>query len=229
MDKITKQCPRCGKFFTVPARFSKQIYCSHSCGSFGKPKSKGFRSTTDVTTVTCQMCGKQFVVRTKYTKRFRAKFCSKSCHNKSMQRRITLTCQACGKEFEVRAKFRKRKYCSRTCRTVGLGRTKTKIEIAMEASLKDAGINAVPQFPIFRYSLDFAIPESKIAIECDGDYWHSLPECKRRDKSKDSYLANRGWLVLRFSESQINADISLCIQQIRQALSQRTACPLPSQ
>jgi len=76
------------------------------------------------------------------------------------------------------------------------------------------------EFQEVYYSLDFALPFSKVAIECDGDYFHCNPIFfpdgpkdkiqKRnagRDKAKNSFLENKGWVVLRFWECEINSGI----------------------
>jgi very-short-patch-repair endonuclease len=67
------------------------------------------------------------------------------------------------------------------------------------------------------YRLDFALfyerswgnGEIKIAIECDGHDFHEKTKGQaRRDKSKDRYLQSKGWIVARFTGSEIveNAD-----------------------
>lgn len=74
------------------------------------------------------------------------------------------------------------------------------------------------EFQEVYYSLDFALPSSKVAIECDGDFYHCNPVFfpngpkspiqKRnagRDKAKNTFLSNRGWIVLRFWECEINS------------------------
>lgn len=59
------------------------------------------------------------------------------------------------------------------------------------------------QFPLGKYKADFAIPAIKLAIECDGDYWHQQPQARAHDLMRDKELANYGWQVLRFSEDQL--------------------------
>lgn len=44
------------------------------------------------------------------------------------------------------------------------------------------------QYPIGPWVFDFYIPESDLLIECQGSYWHSLTDTKRRDSSKNSYI-----------------------------------------
>jgi very-short-patch-repair endonuclease len=40
-------------------------------------------------------------------------------------------------------------------------------------------------------------------IECDGEYWHSLPGAAERDKRKHAVLDARGFMVIRLSEASI--------------------------
>lgn len=56
------------------------------------------------------------------------------------------------------------------------------------------------QYPLGRYRADFAIPQLKLAIECDGQAWHSHPDKKASDQMRDAELAQHGWTTVRFSE-----------------------------
>ena len=51
--------------------------------------------------------------------------------------------------------------------------------------------------------IDFLIKDI-LVIECDGDYWHSLAEVKKRDWRKNMLLRLNAYPTLRFSESQIH-------------------------
>jgi|ETNmetMinimDraft_2_1059921.scaffolds.fasta_scaffold113678_2 very-short-patch-repair endonuclease len=104
----------------------------------------------------------------------------------------------------------------------------TKIEQAMAKELTKRGIPFKQQFAVGdKFVCDFMIPEIKLIIECDGDYWHANPliyksfkidkrqkESIRRDKYKDIYLKRKGWKVLRFFETDINKSIKQCVDQI---------------
>jgi very-short-patch-repair endonuclease len=92
------------------------------------------------------------------------------------------------------------------------GGRKTSIEARMALLLDKLGINYVFQYPILRYDVDFAIPELKIAIECDGEYWH---QDKKRDKERQSKIEKEGWFVLRYSETKINQ----CLNEIEDELA----------
>lgn len=76
-----------------------------------------------------------------------------------------------------------------------------------------------------RYTVDFACPIKKIAIECDGEYWHAkdvLPEnmtvvqkkLVANDKRKERYLLVKGWKLYRFWESSILEDVSRCVNEV---------------
>jgi very-short-patch-repair endonuclease len=62
------------------------------------------------------------------------------------------------------------------------------------------------------YRLDFALfcernwgeGEIKIAIECDGHNFHEkTKEQAQRDKARDRYLQSKGWVVARYTGSEI--------------------------
>jgi very-short-patch-repair endonuclease len=76
----------------------------------------------------------------------------------------------------------------------------------------------VPQFPVNcngqEYPLDFAIPQLKIAIEADGEMFHSNPKQLEKDKSRDAKLAQMGWTTLRFTETEIKDKIEQVMQTV---------------
>ncbi len=53
------------------------------------------------------------------------------------------------------------------------------------------------------YRLDFAYPEVKLGIECDGYRWHSSPAQLDRDRTRKNSLQSIGWTVLSYTYSQI--------------------------
>jgi very-short-patch-repair endonuclease len=71
------------------------------------------------------------------------------------------------------------------------------------------------------YLVDAIIIGPRIVIECDGEYWHSLPGALERDQKKTRYLQSRGYIVLRFSEAVLNTDIQSCGQKVVEALLSR--------
>ena len=82
---------------------------------------------------------------------------------------------------------------------------------------------------------DIVLTKYKIAIFVDGDFWHArghkenpgeqvrtnrdfwqkkLKQNVERDKAVDEALIEKGWLVLRFWESDIKKDLPGCVQQV---------------
>jgi very-short-patch-repair endonuclease/intein/homing endonuclease len=59
------------------------------------------------------------------------------------------------------------------------------------------------QYPLGPYKADFAIPQLKLAIEIDGQYWHKNPETKAHDEIRDQNLSKFGWTVVRFGETEL--------------------------
>lgn len=102
------------------------------------------------------------------------------------------------------------------------GLYKTNIEEAMAKALKDNNIDASYNFPIrckHGYILDFAIPDLKIDIECDGEVWHKIGNS--RDHKRNWVLRKMGWKILRFRGKQILENIDECIKEIKLNITER--------
>ena len=98
----------------------------------------------------------------------------------------------------------------------------TDIEVLMRDALDKANIKTTSQFPIrcrFGYILDFAIPDLKIDIEVDGEHYHQLGN--NRDRKRNWYLRNKGWVILRFRGNQIKNNIHTCVNEIKDTIKRR--------
>ena len=81
------------------------------------------------------------------------------------------------------------------------------------------GIDFSTQYPIkYSFILDFAFPDKKLAIEADGEPWHSTPQAKRRDKYRDNILKKQGWKVIRFWGNEIREDVEKVVDKILKEL-----------
>jgi len=105
----------------------------------------------------------------------------------------------------------------------------TKIELTMNKILKDIGYS-YEMHPKMFGNPDFALKRKKIAIFCDGDFWHGYnyrkkkPSMKywrekiernmKRDKRISNKLRREGWSVLRFWEHDIEKRMDVCIGRI---------------
>jgi very-short-patch-repair endonuclease len=90
-------------------------------------------------------------------------------------------------------------------------------ETLLYAELEEQRIPFMKQQPIDGlYVVDALVPGAKIVIEADGDYWHRStdPDIVKRDQKKTKYLQARGYIVYRFSESEIKSNVKACIDQI---------------
>ena len=65
------------------------------------------------------------------------------------------------------------------------------------------------------YSLDFAIPRKKLAVEADGSVHN---QTVRHDITRDQRLSDKGWQVLRISVREMRADPRKVKRQVRKFL-----------
>lgn len=78
-------------------------------------------------------------------------------------------------------------------------RTGTDLEDRVAWRLYRAGHDFVQEHSVGRYRLDFAWPDSKLAVEADG-WYHRSPEGAAKDSERDSWLRSEGWVVLRVDD-----------------------------
>lgn len=93
---------------------------------------------------------------------------------------------------------------------------KTQIERLMGEALVRLGIDAHFNYPEGGKWIDWAVVDKKVAIECDGAYWH---KDKEKDNARDVFLQNRGWTVLRFSDTEIILNSAYCAAKVARVLS----------
>lgn len=110
----------------------------------------------------------------------------------------------------------------------------TKIEEKLRKALWHCGVRYRKNYKQLPGSPDIALTKYRIAIFCDGDFWHGYQwdakKCKiksnrsywikkiedniARDKDYDEQLIELGWLPLHFWEHQINHDLDGCVSEI---------------
>ena len=93
----------------------------------------------------------------------------------------------------------------------------TKIELKIEALLIENDINHQKQVPLCNVAIvDFYLPDKKLVVQCDGDYWHNRPGAQERDKRQDKVLTQNGYTVIRLWEHDINNNLENSFKQIKQ-------------
>ena len=76
------------------------------------------------------------------------------------------------------------------------------------------------QCPFGKYIVDFYCAKALLVVELDGSQ-HYDPKIMEQDAVRSAYLESLGILVLRFSNKDINENLSGVCQAIDQAVNQR--------
>ena len=85
------------------------------------------------------------------------------------------------------------------------GRTHpTNLEKIVEALLRVLRVTYIQQHRIGRYLVDFYLPEYRLVVECDGEYWHRNSAWYNR--TRDHYMRGLGYRVCRLAEEVIKSD-----------------------
>ncbi|WP_067724577.1 AAA domain-containing protein [Oceanobacillus damuensis] len=66
-------------------------------------------------------------------------------------------------------------------------------------SITSKGFRVIPQYNVAGYFIDLVVmgEKTKLAVECDGDYWHTSPEDRERDFLRERVLQRAGWTFWR--------------------------------
>ena len=144
------------------------------------------------------------------------KFCSKVCQEQAWQ--------AAGRKTRWCGDTRNLQASRKGAFSVGLNpkTMNTSIERRMQKALQDRGFSFVTHQAIGQICRpDISFPEVKVAVFCDGDYWHRLPQWTIRDKRINRALKRRGWQALRFWGWEINNSVDVCAQKVEESLTKR--------
>lgn len=216
-------CTYCKNIYSLPFSSAKTSkFCSKIC--------KDAKARENGEDRNCLHCGKLFHASPNRLKR--GKFCSVQCDSDyaraqpeyQIPRRVRwrncpTTCLHCGKTYFVyNYELKTTKYCSRECLNRSTLNFVSSIEIKLKEELIKKGLLPTAQHQIGKYCIDLAFLDEKLAVECDGDYWHNLPAAKEKDARKDKFLNEKGWQVLRLKEHEINGDVESCAIKVCKVL-----------
>jgi len=118
----------------------------------------------------------------------------------------------------------------------------TKAELLMGRSLRSLGLRPAKNVKVLGRP-DFAFPRKRVAVFCDGDFWHgykfgnnprlNIKDNRRfwlnkitkniqRDAEVNRKLSLEGWRVLRFWEHEIKADARTCAGKVLKVVRARS-------
>ena len=116
----------------------------------------------------------------------------------------------------------------------------TKIEVMFRKALWHEGIRYRKNYKALPGCPDIAITKHKIAVFCDGEFWHGkdwakkepriksnreywIPKIERniqRDNEIDQQLKSMGWVVVRFWGLDIKKNLPACVDCIKDMIFQ---------
>lgn len=196
--RLLRICKSCGEQFYADHSLVQKgfgFYCSRDCWF------KLFEQQRKQ--VICRQCFKNFSVYQAVYKKH-PKFCSKKCKDDFNRDYIIKVCKTCKKEFEIpRWEVNKGKgsFCSRRCHRLFSG--ESSIETIIRLQLEKMSESFEQEVKFGKYHVDFYLPNRKLVLECDGEYWHKTEKARQRDRKKDKFLQAQGYKVLRLAEQDI--------------------------
>lgn len=119
-------------------------------------------------------------------------------------------------------------YCNTNCRFPGTLPEKLVFDYLMRLNVPfyfqyviDEGWATIG-FPVDSYTVDFYIPHCNVAIEVQGEYWHSLPDAAQHDALKQVILEASGVSVVYWWETDIYMGLAeLVYRDIPSAINYR--------
>lgn len=227
-DYPTRTCAKCGKEFVYNRMYQAGKFCSRECSDSTNKSSH--RKLPRIQKV-CPTCGKAFECAPYHE----TKCCSMGCAAKNKAKtvvgenhplykpKVEMACEVCGKVCQVKPSLVSRfRSCSRRCNAYLAQKTNPRIssiEVNLIAALQSKGYAPEGQYSIPPFWIDIAFPTVKLAVECDGNYWHGNARQQKKDRQKDGYLRRRGWHVLRLTETEIKTNIDECVAKVASFLS----------
>ena len=115
----------------------------------------------------------------------------------------------------------------------------TKIELLLRKALWHKGIRYRKNMKVLNCHPDIVITKYKIAVFCDGDFWHGktferyevttnakfwhekIQRNVERDLENTIMLRDNGWIVLRFWETDIKKNLDMCVEVVLKEIAHK--------
>ena len=97
------------------------------------------------------------------------------------------------------------------------------IEYQLYQAMRKENLSPIPHFRIDWYTVDFAFPDVKLAVEADGIAYHS-GDRRAHDRKRDWRLKMQfGWTVMRFYGTTIHNKAGNCAYVVKREVEARRA------
>ncbi|MEV7010525.1 histone-like nucleoid-structuring protein Lsr2 [Streptosporangium sp. NPDC051022] len=93
--------------------------------------------------------------------------------------------------------------------------------------IRERGYHVVPQVEVNGRRIDLVVSgaQGRLAVECDGDFWHGTPEQREADLDRERELKRAGWRFWRIRESEFYFDPSAAMEPLWAELERRGILP----
>ncbi|GAA5038782.1 AAA domain-containing protein [Actinopolymorpha pittospori] len=93
--------------------------------------------------------------------------------------------------------------------------------------IRERGYHVVPQVEVNGRRIDLVVTgaNGRLAVECDGDFWHSTPEDRENDFDRERELKRAGWRFWRVRESEFYFDPDIALTSLWDELDRRGIRP----
>jgi very-short-patch-repair endonuclease len=89
--------------------------------------------------------------------------------------------------------------------------------------IREHGFHVTPQVEVNNRRIDLVVTGAKgrLAVECDGEYWHSTPEQREADLHREISLRRANWKFWRIRESEFYFDHDSALRSLWTTLAAR--------
>ncbi len=108
-----------------------------------------------------------------------------------------------------------------------IAKTESPFEKEVANKLVSLGYQIDPQHQVGSYRLDFVVRDGDhaVALECDGEAYHSTPEQITHDMERQAILERSGWVFIRLRGSEYYRDPERAIARLCEALHDHNIDP----
>ena len=96
--------------------------------------------------------------------------------------------------------------------TAGHHARPSSLEISIRKILDSLNVKYLTDYHISKWFIDIYIPNRNLIIECNGNYWHNLPNRIKRDRELQEYAKENGYKLIWLWEDDIKEDPKLALR-----------------